>query len=49
MRNDEIDLYIAKFEELARNANYNTGNEETVQIFLEGLNKETLQNILRAP
>jgi Retrotransposon gag protein len=49
MCNNEIDLYIAKFKKLAQNANYNTGNEETVQIFMEGLNKETLQDILRVP
>jgi hypothetical protein len=30
MKNDNVDAYIAKFEELARNANYNTGHAAIV-------------------
>jgi Retrotransposon gag protein len=49
MKNDNINAYVAKFEELARNANYNTGHVATVQIFMEGLNKETLKDVLSPP
>ena len=49
MKNDDVDAYVAKFEELARNTNYNTGHAATVQIFMEGLNKETLKDVLSPP
>jgi Retrotransposon gag protein len=49
MKNDNVDAYVAKFEELARNANYNTGHAATVRIFMEGLNKETLKDVLSPP
>jgi Retrotransposon gag protein len=49
MKNDDVDAYVAKFKELARNANYNTGHAAIVQIFMEGLNKETLKDILSPP
>jgi Retrotransposon gag protein len=49
MKNNDVDAYVAKFEELARNANYNTGHAATVRIFMEGLNKETLKDILSPP
>jgi Retrotransposon gag protein len=49
MKNDDIDAYVAKFEELARNASYNTGHAATVHIFMEGLNKKTLKDVLSPP
>jgi hypothetical protein len=30
MKNNDDDAYVAKFEELARSANYNTGHAATV-------------------
>jgi hypothetical protein len=49
IKNNNIDAYVAKFEELARNTNYNTGHTATIQIFIEGLNKDTLKDILSPP
>jgi hypothetical protein len=49
MKNNDIDAYMAKFEELVQNANYNTGHAATVQIFMEGLNKDILKDILSPP
>jgi Retrotransposon gag protein len=49
MKNNNIDAYMAKFEELAQNANYNTGHVAMVQIFMKGLNKDTLKDVLSPP
>ena len=44
MDSGKIDQYISKFEECA---NYTTvGNEETTQLFLEGLTTQVMQNVL---
>ena len=45
----EIDQYIADFEELARKARYTQGNEETIQLFLQGLPASILNDVLRPP
>src|SRR6202041_515251 len=45
----DIDNYIAKFEQLARDAGYTAGNNETVQLFLTGLPPPLLSEALKAP
>jgi hypothetical protein len=45
----DIDQYISGFEELARQAGYTQGNEETTNIFLRGLNKSVLEDVLKPP
>jgi hypothetical protein len=49
MQGINIDTYIAKFEEHARNAGYTTGNEETTFLFLKGLPTGILKDIMSAP
>lgn len=46
MEPGKINQYISKFEELARRTNYTVGNEETAQLFLEGLTTQVMQDIL---
>jgi hypothetical protein len=48
MKGDEIDPYVAKFKELCRDAGYTTGNPETQQMFLKGLPKYIIEDVLRA-
>jgi Retrotransposon gag protein/Zinc knuckle len=49
MRFPEVDEYIAQFEELARQAGYTQGNPETTQLFLKGLTKSILEDVLKPP
>ncbi len=42
-----IDEYTSKFEELARQANYLAGNPETRQLFLHGLPRHILEEVMR--
>src|SRR5258708_23110839 len=42
-----IDEYTSKFEELARQAGYLAGNPETRQLFLHGLPRQVLEEVLR--
>ena len=42
-----INEYTSKFEELARQANYLTGNLETRQLFLHGLPRFILEEVMR--
>jgi hypothetical protein len=49
MRDGAVDQYIAKFEELARNAGYTTGNEETMFLFLKGLPARLLKDVMTPP
>jgi hypothetical protein len=49
MRGMEIDEYIAKFEELARQANFVVGNNETTEWFVNGLADKILEDVLRPP
>ena len=45
----DIDGYISQFEELAGQAGYTKGNPETTQLFLRGLDRSTLEGVLRPP
>ena len=45
----DIDGYVSQFEELARQAGYTKGNPETTQLFLSGLDRSTLEGVLRPP
>ena len=45
----DIDGYISQFEDLARQAGYTKGNLETTQLFLSGLDRSTLEGVLRPP
>ncbi len=42
----DINGYIAKFEELAHIAEYNTGSMETIQLFLNGLDRKILAKVM---
>ena len=42
-----IDEYTSKFEELARQAGYQAGNPETRQLFLHGLPRQVLEEVMR--
>ncbi len=42
-----IDEYTSKFEELARQAGYLAGNPETRQLFLHGLPRHILEEVMR--
>src|SRR6267142_4482786 len=44
-----IDEYISKFEDLCRKSNYMTGNSEVTYMFLKGLPKSLLEDVLKAP
>ena len=45
----DIDSYISQFEDLARQVGYTKGNPETTQLFLSGLDRSTLEGVLRPP
>jgi hypothetical protein len=45
----EVDKYISQFKELARQAGYTQGNPETTQLFLKGLTKSVLEDVLKPP
>jgi hypothetical protein len=49
MSNNEIDQYIANFEEEARKAGYTTGSPELTQRFLKGLPTTILKDIVKTP
>src|SRR5712672_1979182 len=49
MKGDDVDAYITGFEQLARRAGYTTGSPETERLFLQGLPREILQDVKRAP
>ena len=49
MKGTNYDDYVMRFESLARNANYITGNEETYNMFLQGLPESLLQDTLKPP
>ncbi len=42
-----IDEYTSKFKELARQAGYLAGNPETRQLFLHGLPRQVLEEVMR--
>ena len=45
----EINEYIAKFEELCNKAGYMMGNTEVTYLFLKGLPKSILEDIVKGP
>ena len=49
MKSGEIDQYISKFENLARQAGYTAGDEATSTIFLKGLPEDILVDIFKPP
>ena len=49
MKGADYNDYIMRFESLARKANYATGNEETYNMFLQGLPESLLCNTLKLP
>jgi hypothetical protein len=44
-----IEEYIAKFENLCRQAGYTQGSKETINLFLEGLLGKILADVLKPP
>jgi hypothetical protein len=49
MRFPEVDAYVAKFEELARHADYTQGSKKVVQLFLNGLPPFMYDAVLAPP
>jgi hypothetical protein len=49
LKDNDIDAYIAKFEELVRQAGYTLGSPESIQLFEEGLSYPILADVIRAP
>ena len=49
MRFPEINEYISQFEEMARQAAYTQGSPEMTQLFLKGLTKSVLEDVLKPP
>jgi hypothetical protein len=49
MKFPEIDIYIAKFEELARQAGYTMGNPKMVHTFIKGLMQSIMEEVFKPP
>jgi hypothetical protein len=49
MKFPEIDAYIAKFKELARQAGYTAGSPETMHTFIKGLMPLVMEEVLKLP
>ena len=49
MRAPEIDEYISKFEQLCNKAGYTMGNTEVTYLFLKGLPKPILEDVVKGP
>jgi len=49
MKMPYIDKYISKFKELCRKSMYMMGNAEVTYMFLRGLPKSLLEDMLKAP
>jgi hypothetical protein len=47
MQFSEVDTYIAKFEELARQARYTAGNLEMMHTFIKGLTLAVLEDVFK--
>jgi hypothetical protein len=45
----EINEYISKFEELCNKAGYMMGNTEVTYLFLKGLPKSILEDVIKGP
>ena len=49
MNGSDYNDYIMRFKSLARKANYAIGNEETFNMFLQGLPEQLLHDTLKPP
>jgi hypothetical protein len=49
MQFSEINPYIAKFEELARQAGYTARNPKTMHMFIKGLTPSVMEDVLKPP
>ena len=49
MKAPEIDEYISKFEELCNKVGYTMGNTEVTYLFLKGLPKPILKDVVKGP
>jgi hypothetical protein len=49
LKDNDIDTYIAKFEELAQQTGYTLGSLKSIQLFEEGLSYPILADVMRAP
>jgi hypothetical protein len=49
MQFPNIEEYIAKFKNLCRQSGYTQGSEETIDIFLGGLPRKILADVLKPP
>jgi hypothetical protein len=49
MKFPEVDAYITKFEELARQAGYTMGNPKTVHTFVKGLMQSVIEEVFKPP
>jgi hypothetical protein len=49
LKDNDIDAYIAKFKELARQAGYTLRSPKSIQLFEEGLSYPILADVMRAP
>jgi hypothetical protein len=49
MKAPEIDEYILKFEELCNKAGYTMGNTKVTYLFLKGLLKPILEDVMKGP
>ena len=49
MKAPEIDEYISKLEELCNKAGYTMGNTEVTYLFLKGLPKPILEDVVKGP
>jgi hypothetical protein len=49
MKAPEIDEYILKFEELCNKAGYMMDNTEVTYLFLKGLPKPILEDVIKGP
>jgi hypothetical protein len=49
MQFPEIDTYIVKFEDLARQAGYTVGSSEAMHMFIKGLMPTVMEDVLKPP
>jgi hypothetical protein len=49
MKFPDINMYIAKFKELARQAGYTMGNPKTVHTFIKGLMQSVMEEVFKPP
>lgn len=49
MRPPEVDTYIAKFQNLCHKAGYTAGSTEVIYLFLKGLPKPVLEDVVKGP